>query len=32
MSVNIFDQAAWLRRIGYGGSYAPTLDTLRGLI
>jgi len=27
-----FDQAAWLRRIGYEGSHAPTLETLRGLV
>ncbi len=27
-----FDQAAWLRRIGYTGAPAPTLETLRGLV
>ena len=27
-----FDQSAWLRRIGYSGSLAPTLETLNGLI
>jgi N-hydroxyarylamine O-acetyltransferase len=27
-----FDQDAWLRRIGYRGSRAPTLETLRGLV
>jgi N-hydroxyarylamine O-acetyltransferase len=27
-----FDQNAWLRRIGYEGSRAPTLDTLQALI
>lgn len=28
----VFDQAAWLARIGYGGSREPTLDTLQRLI
>ena len=32
MSYNSFDQAAWLRRIGYEGSRAPTFETLRGLV
>jgi N-hydroxyarylamine O-acetyltransferase len=27
-----FDQRAWLTRIGYSGSLAPTLETLNGLI
>ena len=27
-----FDQDAWLTRIGYDGSRAPTLDTLQALI
>ena len=27
-----FDQAAWLRRIGYQGALAPTLETLRALV
>jgi len=27
-----FDQDAWLNRIGYRGSRAPTLETLRGLV
>jgi N-hydroxyarylamine O-acetyltransferase len=27
-----FDQDAWLGRIGYRGSRAPTLETLRGLV
>lgn len=27
-----FDQRSWLRRIGYEGSLAPTLETLRGLV
>lgn len=32
MSNALFDQTAWLRRIGYEGSLAPTLETLRGLV
>ena len=32
MSDNIFDQSAWLSRIGYSGSRAPTLDTLYALV
>ena len=32
MSDQDFDQGAWLARIGYRGSLAPTLDTLRALI
>ena len=27
-----FDREAWLARIGYGGSRAPTLETLQGLV
>jgi N-hydroxyarylamine O-acetyltransferase len=32
MSDDLFDQGAWLARIGYTGSRAPTLETLRGLV
>lgn len=32
MPDDLFDQDAWLARIGYTGSRAPTLATLRGLI
>jgi N-hydroxyarylamine O-acetyltransferase len=32
MSESGFDQDAWLKRIGYRGSRAPTLETLRGLV
>jgi N-hydroxyarylamine O-acetyltransferase len=32
MSEAGFDQDAWLNRIGYKGSRAPTLQTLRGLV
>jgi len=32
MSDTVFDQEAWLRRIGYDGPRAPTLDTLRGVL
>src|ERR1700747_2544917 len=32
MSAVVFDQDAWLTRIGYQGSRAPTLATLRGLV
>jgi N-hydroxyarylamine O-acetyltransferase len=32
MSEAGFQQDAWLNRIGYKGSRAPTLDTLRGLV
>jgi len=32
MSDEVFDVDAWLTRIGYGGSRAPTLETLRALI
>jgi N-hydroxyarylamine O-acetyltransferase len=32
MSGPSFDQDAWLDRIGYKGSRAPTLETLRGLV
>jgi N-hydroxyarylamine O-acetyltransferase len=32
MSDDAFDQDAWLTRIGYGGSRAPTLETLQALI
>jgi N-hydroxyarylamine O-acetyltransferase len=32
MSEFRFDQDAWLNRIGYRGSRAPTLETLRGLV
>ena len=32
MSTPLFDQDAWLKRIGYGGSREPTLDTLHKLI
>ena len=32
MSDEQFDQAAWLERIGYSGTIAPTLDTLNRLI
>ncbi|MBR1151854.1 arylamine N-acetyltransferase [Bradyrhizobium sp. JYMT SZCCT0428] len=32
MPDDLFDQDAWLGRIGYSGSRAPTLTTLRGLV
>jgi N-hydroxyarylamine O-acetyltransferase len=32
MSNEIFDQDAWLERIGYRGSRVPSLATLRGLV
>jgi N-hydroxyarylamine O-acetyltransferase len=32
MSESGFDQDAWLKRIGYRGSRAPTLETLRGVV
>ena len=32
MVQGLFDQSAWLKRIGYTGSLEPTLDTLHGLI
>ena len=32
MSGEQFDLGAWLDRIGYSGSRAPTLETLRGLV
>jgi N-hydroxyarylamine O-acetyltransferase len=32
MSAPLFDQHAWLHRIGYTGSLQPTLDTLHNLI
>jgi N-hydroxyarylamine O-acetyltransferase len=32
MSGHGFDQDAWLNRIGYKGSHAPTLETLHGLV
>ncbi len=32
MSQDDFDQDAWLDRIGYTGSRAPMLETLRGLV
>jgi N-hydroxyarylamine O-acetyltransferase len=32
MTDDTFDQDAWLRRIKYEGSLAPTLDTLRALV
>ena len=32
MSEDTFDQEAWLKRIGYAGSRAPTLKTLQGLV
>jgi N-hydroxyarylamine O-acetyltransferase len=32
MSKDGFDQEAWLKRIGYAGSQAPTLATLQGLV
>ena len=32
MSVDGFDQDAWLNRIGYSGSRVPQLETLRGLV
>jgi N-hydroxyarylamine O-acetyltransferase len=32
MSDEDFDQRAWLARIGYAGSLAPTLETLRALV
>ena len=32
MSEAVFDQDAWLNRIGYEGSREPTLETLRGLV
>ena len=32
MSQYRFDQDAWLNRIEYRGSRAPTLETLRGLV
>ena len=32
MSSEIFDRDAWLERIGYRGSRAPSLETLRGLV
>jgi N-hydroxyarylamine O-acetyltransferase len=32
MSEAQFDQAAWLKRIGYAGPLTPTLETLNGLI
>jgi N-hydroxyarylamine O-acetyltransferase len=32
MSDSGFDQDAWLKRIGYRGARAPTLETLRGLV
>jgi N-hydroxyarylamine O-acetyltransferase len=32
MSDDTFDQSAWLRRIGYEGSRAPTLETLRAVV
>jgi N-hydroxyarylamine O-acetyltransferase len=32
MSESSFDQDAWLNRIGYRGSRAPTLETLRRLV
>src|SRR5262249_17454870 len=32
MSEPGFDQDAWLNRIGYRGSRAPTLETLHGLV
>lgn len=32
MPDDLFDQDAWLARIGYTGSRAPTLATLRGLV
>src|ERR1700676_4800656 len=32
MPDDAFDISAWLARIGYGGSRAPTLETLRALI
>src|SRR5258707_12004276 len=32
MSEHSFNREAWLGRIGYTGSRAPTLDTLRGLV
>lgn len=32
MITTLFDQGAWLKRIGYDGSLEPTLDTLHQLI
>src|SRR5882757_10904594 len=32
MPADLFDQDAWFARIGYSGSRAPTLATLRGLV
>ena len=32
MTEDLFDQAAWIERIGYSGPLAPTLETLNGLI
>src|SRR5258707_11108275 len=32
MPADLFDQDAWFGRIGYAGSRAPTLATLRGLV
>lgn len=32
MSDDVFDQDAWLARVGYTGSRAPTLETLQALV